>query len=197
MWYYASEATTSELDLLSAGDAVPTGVVNVDGKWLLDGGVTTSEGVKMCQVSNLPETHHKKKWVREGLIHFCKTTVALHDLHNAVHNAGGIAVVSRTLSCCPALLSLAFPNNGTASVAQKMTSSAGQRIQSNRKEEKVRVALGISKDDFRLKAMVDAYCKYITPLLKQSTAEGEQNYSNHFFKISVPLVFNAEALLCI
>ncbi|KAK9901130.1 hypothetical protein WJX75_009181 [Coccomyxa subellipsoidea] len=41
---------SDEVQQDAAGDAVPTGVVNVDGKWLLDGGVTTSEGVKMSVV---------------------------------------------------------------------------------------------------------------------------------------------------
>ncbi|EIE18510.1 hypothetical protein COCSUDRAFT_57683 [Coccomyxa subellipsoidea C-169] len=71
-----------------AGDAIAPGVVKVDGQWLLDGEGTTQGGIKQCQVSLLPQAEHNKMYVRDGTITLCRTTIALHDLHNAAHAAG-------------------------------------------------------------------------------------------------------------
>lgn len=73
-------------------------VVEEDGKLYLQPTGTTAAALKKCQLSHLPEEEHKKKYVKEGKISVCKTTVALADLYNAVTVIGGISRIKKVKS---------------------------------------------------------------------------------------------------
>ena len=71
------------------------GVVEKDGKIYLRSSGTSAAALKRCQQSNLADVEHNKKYVKEGKIVVCKTTVALHKLYNAVASVGGFEEIKQ------------------------------------------------------------------------------------------------------